>query len=127
MIIIFSYILSQFWGRYEVDKNVLIVNKHRVEFQYNIQNVISIGKKLVVLLDVPFDITLLDNVFAVSYEGEIIWRIQNPSEVYPISDRLPYEYMRLDDLSNLVVTDFVGIRYTVNPVNGTIIGRDCVK
>jgi len=124
---VFRNILSIFGKKFEVDKNVLVVNKHRVEFKHNIQNVIPIDKTLVVLLDIPFDETFLDNVFAVSNEGKVIWRIQNPSEVYPINERLPYEYMRLDEAANIVVTDFVGIRYHVNPVNGKIIGRDCVK
>lgn len=118
---------SAFGSKFKVDKNALIVNKHRVEFQHNIQNVIPIDKTLVVLLHIPFNETFLDNVFAVSNEGKVVWRIQNPSEVYPINERLPYEYMRLDESGNMVVTDFVGIRYQVNPVNGKIIGRDCVK
>lgn len=111
----------------KVDKDTLVVNEKKLFFDYNIRKVEVLEELLIILLGVPFDVSYLDNVFAVTKEGDIAWRVQSLGEVYPMENRLPYEHMNIDEFKQIVVSDFYGRRFFINPQDGKIIGRDFVK
>ncbi|ATW25758.1 hypothetical protein [Candidatus Formimonas warabiya] len=111
---------------YSVRQGVLTVNGHTVSFSFPVRTVKEMDCLLVVLLAIPFDRLVYDNVYAVDSQGEILWQIQNAQEIFPGKNRLPYENMMIRE-GKIVVSDFYGARFFVNPANGEIIGRDQVK
>ena len=83
--------------------------------------------KILVLLSIPQkDTETIDNIYAVSDKGNIIWRSESLKQLYPDQINLPYEYMTVNG-SEIEATDFYGRRYFINIKDGRIIKRDVVK
>lgn len=109
------------------NKNILIINGKEVTFQYEIDNIKKIQGLYIVLLDIPSNIQAINNVYAVNDSGKIIWQIENFEDVYPIKNDVPYVGTRILDNNQIIVTNFNGVTFTVNTVDGRIIGKGCTK
>lgn len=112
---------------YKVEGNILIVNGQRVSFQYKIDNVKLCMGLYIVLLDIPMGVSFLNNIYAVDDNGNIVWQVQDPREVYPINGHIEYVGTRITDDDKIVATNFSGISYTVDPSNGKIIDKGFTK
>lgn len=111
---------------YSKKNNELLIGNQKVVFKYNIRYVEKVNDTFVVLLEIPYNEMYLDNVFGVSKNGEIIWRIENAGKVYSTKNQLPYENLTINE-NEASVSDFYGRRYFFNPSSGKLISRDIVK
>ena len=57
--------------------------------------------------------TEIDNVYSVSLEGEINWRVESLNKINPSGNNMPYENMYLKE-DELTVSDFYGRRYFID-------------
>ncbi|URZ01287.1 hypothetical protein [Clostridium felsineum] len=79
-----------------------------------------------VLLSIPFDKTEMDNLYAISKQGKVVWRVQRLNTVFFNQNNLPYEQMNVNE-NFITATDFYARRYFINPLNGNIEKSDIVK
>ena len=79
----------------------------------------------VILLAIPFSETMIDNIYLLSNDENIIWRVETNKTV---PDKLPYENMSISkDKSKIYATDFYGRRSIIDIQTGYIEDTDCVK
>ena len=112
-----------------IKHNKLYINRISVHFNYNIQEVIIMDSRVIVLLEIPMGVYETDNVYAVGLDGKIQWQVQSRKELSEeyskMSVLMPYVGMHIREKDNMLqVNDFSGGRYIFNPENGYIIGRD---
>ncbi|GAA0306176.1 hypothetical protein GGQ92_002891 [Gracilibacillus halotolerans] len=112
--------------KYSYDNRELVVNNIKLVFDYNIRFVKEVNTIVIVLLEVPYNVKYLNNVFGVSSEGKIKWRIRKAIDDHSIKNPLPYENLMVHG-ENVFVTDFYGRRFSVNPINGKLISSDIAK
>lgn len=110
----------------KINENILTINNIDVRFDHNIRDVKICGDLIIVLLAIPFNETELDNLYAISKHGKIVWRVQELNIVFWNQNNLPYEQMNVNE-NEITVTDFYARRYFINPLNGDIEKRDIVK
>ena len=106
-----------------VDQNILFVGNNKMEFQSQIDNVKKCANLYIVLVD---EIGI-NNVYAVNEQAQIVWQIEDAGSVYSIINDVPYVGTRITESNQIVVTNFNGVTYTVNPTNGKIISRGTAK
>ena len=75
-----------------------------------------------VLLDIPYDSSELDNIYAVNLSGKIIWRIEKVAKKFPKLRHDPYAGISMLD-DKLLARQFYGQRYLIDPATGKIIER----
>ncbi|MEH7352620.1 hypothetical protein V7150_03480 [Neobacillus drentensis] len=110
----------------KINENILTINNIDVSFNHNIRDVQICGDLIIVLLAIPFNETELDNLYAISKLGKIVWRSQELNKVFPDQYSDSYEFMNVNE-NEIKVTDFHGRRYFIDPLNGFIKKRDIVK
>ena len=103
----------------KINDNILTINTIDIKFDHKIRDVKTCGDLIIVLLAIPFNETDLDNLYAVSKYGKIVWRVQRLNTVFPKQNNLPYEQMNIKE-DEITVTDFYVRRYFINPLNGDI-------
>lgn len=93
------------------------------KFEYDIRQEIVFDNLYIVLLAIPFNDETIDNVFAISKNGKLVWRIKGRDDK---GLKLPYENLsQIGD--EFFASDFYGRRVQFNPTNGEIIKIDSVK
>lgn len=110
----------------KIKDNTLTINSVKIKFDYNIREAKICGDLIIVLLAIPFSETELDNLYAVSKQGKMVWRVQELNKAFPNPNNLPYEQMNIKG-NEITVTDFYARRYFINPLNGNIEKKDMVK
>lgn len=111
----------------QIIKNQLLVGDKTIAFEYGIRKVEAVSGLFIVLLDIPFTETYLNNVYAIDNDASIVWRIQDSSVVYPVKNKLPYEHFYIDDNGDVIVSNFYGVSYIINVFNGEIKGKTMTK
>jgi hypothetical protein len=106
--------------------NELVVSNNKVVFNYPIRYIEEVNNTLIVLLEIPYNETFLDNVFGVSNTGEIKWRIENVGDVFSVKNQLPFENLNIQG-NEVFVSDFYGRRYFINPISGKLLSSDIAK
>ncbi|NLK96353.1 MAG: hypothetical protein GX275_14400 [Clostridiales bacterium] len=110
----------------KVNGNELSIDSKIIKFNYDIRDTKLVNNQVIVLLSIPFNVNEIDNIYAVSLDGKINWKVESLSVINPDGNNLPYENMFLNN-EELTATDFYGRRYFINTINGTIIKKDIVK
>ncbi|MGP1434223.1 MAG: hypothetical protein ACTTHM_06030 [Peptoanaerobacter stomatis] len=110
----------------KTNKNILTVNNTEIIFDHDIRDVKIFRNLIIVLLSIPFNETELDNLYAISKHGEIVWRVQALDVVFPNQNNLPYEQINVNE-NEITATDFYARRYFINPLNGNIEKREIGK
>lgn len=106
----------------ELCEKRLHINNSSVYFNYNIQSIIVLNEKIIVLLDIPMGCKEIDNIYAVDMNANIIWRIQSMKERFPENRFFtPYVGVSYND-DQIVANDFNGGRYVISSIDGKIIG-----
>ena len=83
--------------------------------------------KIIVLLEIPqADKETIDNIYAVSFNGDILWQSESLKTRYPNQLNLPYEYMTVNN-NEIQATDFYGRMYVIDAQLGHIKRREIVK
>ena len=105
--------------------NEIVVDNNKIVFDHNIRYVKEVNDTLIVLLEIPNNVTYLNNVFGITRTGEIKWRIQNVNDGFPVKNQLPFENLMVKG-TDVHVSDFYGRRFSLNTTNGEIISSDVV-
>ena len=114
-------------GKYEVDKNAIIIGGKRVEFEYDIEDIKEIEGIIAVLLD-SSGVHFSNNVFGLNQDGDLLWQIQDPSEVYNVIPHgVPYVAIRINEAKQLEAFDWGSMKYTVDLKTGKIIDSRWTK
>lgn len=109
------------------NERCLNIGNIKKEFAHVIGKVQVSNSKILVLLSIPQDDNeTIDNIYAVSDKGDIIWRSESLKQLYPNQINLPYEYMTVNN-DEIQATDFYGRRYFINIADGKVKKRDVVK
>lgn len=106
--------------------NELVVENNKIVFNHDIRSVVETNDTLIVLLEIPNNITYLNNVFGINKNGEIKWRIQSVGDVFSLKNQLPFENLMVNG-TDVFVSDFYGRRFSINPINGEILSSDVVR
>ncbi|MFC6335079.1 hypothetical protein ACFP56_20805 [Paenibacillus septentrionalis] len=106
--------------------NELVVNQTKIVFDHNIRYVKEVDETLIVLLEIPNNVTYLNNVFGINEIGEIKWRIQSVSDVFPLKNPLPFENLMVKG-TDVYVSDFYGRRFLFNTTNGKLLSSDVIR
>lgn len=112
---------------FKIDDNALIVNGNKVEFQFKIDNVKICNSLYIVLVDIPSNIKITNNVYAVNENGHIVWQVQDVNEVYSFKNDVPYVGTRITEDNFIIATNYNGVTVTVNSVDGKIVGKGITK
>jgi hypothetical protein len=110
-------------SEFRVEQNTMFIGNNKIEFQHPVENVKKCGNYYIALIDVPN----VNNVYAVDSQAQIVWQIEDAGKVYGIVNDVSYVGTRITESSQIVVTNFNGVTYTVDPTNGKIIGRGVTK
>lgn len=103
--------------------NRLTIDGKSIEFSYEIRQIEMFENKIIVLLSIPQNDNTIDNIYAVSDTGNILWRVESLVVKYP---KLPYEQMVVHG-DEIRATDFYGRRVFISGNTGLIIKKDIVK
>lgn len=110
-------------NEFRVEQNTLFVGNNKIEFHHLIENVKKCSNYYIILISVP----KINNVYAVDSQAQIVWQIEDAGKVYGIVNDVPYVGTRITESDQIVVTNFNGVTYTINPANGRIIARGVTK
>ncbi len=110
-------------SEFRIETNNLFIGSNKIEFSYPVENIKICGNYYIVLIDAP----TVNNVYAVNSQAQIVWQIQDVAEVYSAVNDVSYVGIRITELEQIIVTNFNGVTYTVDPVNGKIIGSGATK
>lgn len=106
------------------EDNKLNINDKSISFELNIYNAIILDDKVVVMLDVPNDNPLMENIIAFSFDGQPIWTVQPFKEKFPeIKMTTPYVGIFKRDNGNINATNFYGICVEISAENGKILSK----
>jgi len=78
---------------------------------------------IIVLLDVPSNIQMNENVFGISRSGQILWQIEKKPSPYKTS---PYLDLNRDG-DNVKVGNWDGMEYIIEPLTGRILQERYTK
>lgn len=106
----------------KIHENALYINDELVTFDFNIDTLIIMDTKIIVLLDIPYDSSELDNIYAVDLKGKIIWRVEKAAKKYSKLRHDPYVGISMLD-DKLLARQFYGQRYIIDPDTGKLIER----
>ena len=107
-------------GNISWNKNVININGKMITMDYDILEVRELND-VVLIVTIPED-KVLDNLFGVFMNTGEMWRVQKLSEIYPGFSQTPYVGISIID-NEVLVTDFCGCRFIINPINGKIIRK----
>lgn len=113
--------------RFIVNEKSLIINGKSIDFPYKIDNVKVCMGILIVLLDIPSKKSFKNNIFGVNHEGIILWQVEDAGEIYSFKNDVPYVGSRVSENNQLVITNFNGVTFTINALNGKILGNGITK
>lgn len=115
---------------FSIEKQNLMINNQKIEFTHNISKVIEINGVLIVLLldsllekqSIKINEQPLNNIYAVNFDGGNLWNIKDV-----VSEDNLYTDIDVNRSNFLVVTDFYGIRKTIDTQKKLVTGQDFVK
>ena len=98
-------------------------DKKTVEFPYTIGKIEIFDDCIIIMIDPPMKTTFNENIYSVSYDGNILWQIEKLKYVYSDS---PFTGM-VREGNNIKLCNWDGTDLTVNPNTGEIISKGWSK
>lgn len=89
----------------EFNRDELRIDKKIMKFGYDIRDIKVVDNQVIVLLSIPFHTNEIDNIYAVSLDCKINWRVESLNIISPDGDNLPYENLFFHN-GELTATDF---------------------
>lgn len=111
---------------FTVENSTIKTEKFIYTFDYEIDEIQNVDDILIVLLKIPKGSKEVDNLYGLSLSGQLLWRVQSVQEAYSIPHNTPYVALAITSEKKIRVTNFYGIRYTVNPKNGTLTDKESI-
>lgn len=106
--------------KFEGNKLSLPFNK--ISFKQNIDKILEVKGRIIVLLDIPNDDDTIDNVFALDMNGKKLWRVQPLSEFNKEVTRFsPYVGIAEMENGNISATNYFGMSYEISINDGKIL------
>lgn len=102
---------------------LLFVDGKTVSFDYSIQQELNFPGVIVVLLNIPTGEIFNENVFGVSFDGEVLWQVA-PQRY--LGDDSPYTGMNYED-GKAGLYNWDSTLYVVEPMTGELISKRFVK
>ena len=110
---------------YSVEESILLLGNSRIDFKFKIDKVVEKDGVLFILLfrhDVDVSQIPLNNLFAIDALGEIVWNVKDTVK----SDGL-YVLVRINDLNELIIREFYGENFVIEPKGWKLIERKFIK
>jgi hypothetical protein len=92
-----------------------------VEFESTIQKTLAIDRKIIVLLHSAGNAADNRNIFAVNFNGDLLWQIEKSLDLDIIGD-CPFVGIEINK-AELVCYNWCGFRFTADPATGQITSR----
>lgn len=102
------------------DNKVLFTENISVDFEYPIENVFEVDDILIVLLEVPNNVSDRRNVFAFDRLGDFLWQIKDVP-LYYNGDSCPFVGALINDQNELVLFNWCDTAVIVDPRTGDVI------
>ena len=106
------------------NKNILNINNKERKFKYDIGIVKECDNNIIVMLEYKKELPkeeFTNNVYAISEDGNILWKMENPKD----------KNIKIDPLINFIVkdnsimvVDYCSNKLYINKKNGLIISRE---
>ncbi|WP_430885869.1 hypothetical protein [Fusibacter sp. JL216-2] len=110
-----------------IDNNKIIVGENECRFDHPILDYVHSDGVYIVVLNIPKGTKEIDNVYGVNENGKLIWKIQSVTDAFGIAENTPYISIRIDESDSVVVNNFFGMRYEVDPSDGTLKKKECIS
>ncbi len=108
------------------DKKHIQINQNGFDFKYEIRSVEQYKDAFIVLLEIPYDETVINNIYCLDNHANLVWQVEDLSTIYPKLKNLPFEQMGIKD-NALYASDFYGRNYKINIETGKIESCRIVK
>lgn len=111
---------------YHIDqKKIIFETGNIVEFDFPIKETIVFDGKIIVLLDIWGNTRYNQNVFAIDFNGKILWQIERTENLDMIG-YCPFINIETDNLK-LVSFNWCGFKFTVDAKTGEVTERIFTK
>ena len=106
--------------KYGCGKKEIRIGDKTINFDYDILEVEEIGDIVLVVTEPVSGYN--NNLFGISVKTKRMWQVQSVKEMYPDFSQTSYVGITISD-NAVIVTDFCGCRFVINPENGVVLGR----
>lgn len=106
--------------------NKFVTSTFEVDFNNNISKVEYNNEIYLVLLEIPKDSKEIDNLYGVDVRGTVRWRDQSIKDAFGIPQNSPYASLDIVGNGTVKVTNFYGMRFSVNTKNGKLIEKESI-
>ncbi|SEO56499.1 hypothetical protein SAMN05192574_109106 [Mucilaginibacter gossypiicola] len=107
-------------GSYRVDQQKIIFETGKfIEFDFSVQDTLVFDGKIIVLLDVSGNIRFNRNVYAIDFNGELLWQIER-SENLDLIGYCPFISVEAQN-PKLVSFNWCGFKFIIDPDTGKVI------
>ena len=96
-----------------------------VRFDFPIRDTLTIDDTIIILLHIPTGIKCNRNLYAINLQGTILWQIDEVADLDLIGN-CPFISIKKQE-SSLIIFNWCGFRYTVDPKSGKIIEKVFTK
>lgn len=104
---------------YEIINNFLVLTNDSIGFEYDIKEVKLFKSLLIILLDVPENSKIDDNIYAVSLRGKISWKVQMPEKKGFFKKKyIPFKEINLTNDNGIIGINYKGESYAIDPLRG---------
>jgi len=112
---------------YKYEKKNIEINGNILEFEYDIRDIILYKDNYIILLEIPFNKTDINNIYCLDSQANLVWQAEDLAIVFPeLKNLLPYEQMGVKD-DFIFASDFYGRNFKINADNGQVIEINIVK
>jgi len=107
---------------YQIESNKIIFENGIItKFEYEIIKTLKVNDIILVLIKKPFRVIYNRTIFAVSYNGNILWQVPD-RDSYPGEEKdCPFVDMILNTEGNIVLFNWCSIAFVVDPNTGTVL------
>lgn len=107
-------------GSYRLDQKKIIFETGKfIQFDFSVQETLVFNGKIIVLLKILGNTKFNQNVYAIDFNGEILWQIER-SENLDIIGYCPFISIEIQNLK-LVSFNWCGFKFTIDPDTGKAI------
>ena len=111
----------------KIQENKLYIGTKVLTYKYNISNILYISDKLIILFDIPEN-ELLENIFAITTDGKVLWQVQHVMEAYPeIQKTSPFVGISLMENGNIAAANYYGLVFEISINSGKILSKQMGK
>ncbi|GFI05180.1 hypothetical protein IMSAGC005_04034 [Lachnospiraceae bacterium] len=112
---------------YQYREKHIEINNNGYDFEFDIRAVAQHKEKYIILLEIPFNRTEINNIYCLDAQANLVWQSEDLSIRYPeLKNILPYEQMGISG-DIIFASDFYGRNYKINADSGKIEGINIVK